>query len=259
MKEIIEFILSVWNVIQPFWDLIKSGLALIGDICLFCISIYTFRLTVFPKKLNFISFQHNRTSLNGDSFEIVLENRSLSPVVILSIDLLINSYKIAVFNGNKIIEGFKTEAIQIDPYTDITDSNGKSLSLIKFPFKGNLLVQTSRGIQYIKYKKTFKINYWLNYMRGKRCAATIVHRNKYGDNVVAKGVKYVLTFVDKSDIQHTIFIHKSGMMSGELFGYNAFPKEIMKNETTLYDFLTSEFSKYNLFFQLEVLDFPMVQ
>lgn len=146
MKEIIEFILSVWNVIQPFWDLIKSGLALIGDICLFCISIYTFRLTVFPKKLNFISFQHNRTSLNGDSFEIVLENRSLSPVVILSIDLLIDSYKIAVFNGNKIIEGFKTEAIQIDPYTDITDSNGKSLSLIKFPFKGNLLVQTSRGI-----------------------------------------------------------------------------------------------------------------
>lgn len=248
------YIKTLWNYLNNMnWEFLVDYLSTIGDICLFLITVYTFRLTIFPKKVKFINFREKRSAFGGDSFEVTLENRSLCPVVITSVELVYGSYRIKFFDGYRIIDGFKTETIAMEPYSFIESVDGKIDIDILDMDKISLWVQTSRGPQHVRYKNISRILYKLEHRKYSKWTQTTVVRNKFNDKIVVSGVKYVISFVDTSNELHTVFIHKSGMMSEAIFGYNGLPEEIVENEEKLRKHFDMEFEKYKLPYNIKVL------
>lgn len=60
------------------WPIIKDLFSIVGDICLFIIAVYTFRLTVFPKKLRFIGYRPSFSTFEGDSLNNIGESFSVT-------------------------------------------------------------------------------------------------------------------------------------------------------------------------------------
>ena len=223
----------------------------LSSVVLFLISVYTFRLTVFSKKLRFIQYRNKFSAFGGESLEITLENRALNPVSIESIELIIGENRVSVFNGHCTIEAFKLKTIKMEPFSYIIYENRKMYLNDILKSRPSLWIKTSRGIQYVKYNyistfiQEFRYNQYL-----KLNPATVV-RNKYNEKIIAKGVKYALSFKDEQGNIKTIFIHKSGMMSEMLFGYNSLPKEIIKNKKSLRKHFNPEFEKLGIKYNLE--------
>lgn len=254
-KEIWYSIYTWFTTIELNWAMIKSIISILGDTCLFFIAVYTFRLTVFPRKLSFVELRTISSAFNGDSFEITLENRSLCPVVISSVELIFNSNKIKVFDGHCIIEGFKTQTIKMEPYSNIL-LNDEIMDIDFFSIeKMSLWIQTTRGSQHIKYARLSKIAAYIKHRKYKKFTPTTVCRNRYNDKLVNQDIKYVLSFIDHTNELQTVFIKKSGLMSETLFGYNGLPRELMQNESKLHEYFDEEFEKHGLIYKLETFDF----
>ena len=90
----LEFFSQLGGLLKNIWAWFVGIAPTIDGICLSFITYYTFRLTVFPKKLKFINFRLSGSAFDGDALEITLENRSLCPAVVESVDLIIGSKKI---------------------------------------------------------------------------------------------------------------------------------------------------------------------
>lgn len=236
------------------WEGIRIGLGILGDVCLFFIAVYTFRLTIYPKKLRFISFNWGTSTFDGDRFQITLENRSLCPVIVESVDLEIDSYRVKVFRGECTVDAFKVAQIVMEPYSEIAIESGVldvSSSLL-----GNmsLWVKTSRGLQHIKYKRESKLFLWLLKKQYSEYKPSTVCRQHYNGKLVASGVKYALSFVDGNGELQTVFIHKSGTMNTELFGGNRLPDCIMQDEKTIRDFFDERFSSAGMIYSFKRVD-----
>lgn len=247
-------ILEVGNFIKEVWNWISKIIPTVDAIGISLITYYTFRLTVFPKKLRFVNFRENFSSFGGDSLEITLENRSLCPCVIENVDIILDDYKITVFKGECTVEGFKTAKITTDPYTEINCDNGK----IEIDSSGiarmSLLIKTTRGFQHIKFERISKFAYWLNKKKEWRYKPTTVYRKLFNGKIVVPGVKYAISYIGANGELQTLFIHKSGMMSDAPFGYNGLTKEIMESETSLKKHFDAEFKKYGLSYSIEVFN-----
>lgn len=250
------------NVIPQFmcpinfnWEIVKDVISAIGDICLFFISVYTFRLTIYPKKLKFIGYSCNSTLFFGKSFEITLENRSLCPVVVRSVDLIIDNNLINIFKGNCIIEKFRVETIKIAPYSKIVSGNGKEIDINKiFTQEFSLIIETSRGYQNIKYERNSSLRSFLGKKQKEKHIKAMIYRNKFNDQVIDTDVEYALTYIDNKQTLKTIFILPNGIMSDAVFGYNGLPKEYMCNEAVLRKHFDKEFSKYGLSYSLRKIE-----
>lgn len=247
MQLIIEWITSIdFN-----WTALKSTIALLGDVCLFFIAAYTFRLTMFPKKLKFINFRQGMSTFDGDDFEITLENRSLCPTVIQSVDLVINSHRIKVSDKEYIVDGFKTAKIKMEHYSEIMSEDGSiNINVGDLP-NVSLWVKTTRGAQQIKYERISRITFWFMCRKEKKFKQTTVCRNYYSGKLIVPGIRYALSFVDKNDDPHTVLIHKSGAMSEMLFGGNSIPDKIMQNKELLNRFFEEKFSAYGCRYNLQ--------
>lgn len=109
--------------------------------------------------LKFIGFKQNFNRFEGDSPEITLENRSLCPCIIESVDLLLGSFKIKVSDQECTIDGFKTAKITMPPYSEII-FNERKIDIDPCSLgKMFLLVKTTRGVQRIKYETMSKWTY----------------------------------------------------------------------------------------------------
>lgn len=259
---LITFMQGVWTYIstatQPVWDWllnwnnIKVLLSVLGDVCLFYISFVTFRLTLYPKRLKFIGFRYNGGAFSGDSFEITVENRSLSPVVITSLELVVGTKRIKVFDGQRIVEGFKSETIEMPPYTKIVDSDGEPIDIDIFAMKKiSLWIKTTRGAQHVPYERVPQFVARYIHKKEKKFQSTTVIRNYYNEKLVVSNIKYVLSFVDSTGELQTVFIHKGGTMSSAPFGYNGLPKEMVDNEELLKKHFGDELSKRGLSGKIE--------
>lgn len=245
-----EFWSGVVFVLSSCWGAAMTILPTVGDVCLFAISIYTFRLTVFPKKLKFIGFTRHLDVFSGDWLSITLENRSLCPVVIESVDIVLKSNCINVFNkkdhGERIIDGFKIATIKMEPYSSIVTESGPfkmDTSAYKDMF---LIVKTSRNIQRIRYERTSELRQRMNHKLRENLVPAMVYRNTYNGKIVVPRTRYALSFADGKRDTQTIFIHDSGAMSSELFGYNRLSQELVEDEDALRAHFEAEFSARNM-------------
>ncbi len=241
------------------WTVISDVFSFIGDICLFAITAYTFRLTVFPKKLRFIGYQPSFSTFEGDSLTISLENRSLSPVVVQSVQLLYDGYYIEIFksedDGDCIIDGFKTSTIAMKPFSKIT-INGEEFNFHKVRDL-ILRIATPRGIQYVAFahgpqKKLSLLSLKIKDAKTKKYPLKkgLVMRNYFNEKIVKDYIRYALVYEDKNGVQQTVFIHKNGPMSSAPFGYNGLPKELVEDKTKLQIHFEGEFKKRNIPFGL---------
>ncbi len=250
MEEIWCTIHTWLTTIEQNGAILKYIISILGDACLFFITVYTFRLTIFPKKLSFIGIRRSLSAFNGDSFEITLENRSLCPVVIRSVELIYNSNVIKVFDGYCIVEGFKTQTIKMEPYSYILlNDEIMDISCLS-PEKMSLWIQTTRGLQCIKHVRFSKITDRIKRKKYMKFAFTMVCRNRYNDKLVAHDVEYVLSFIDRANELRTVFITKTGIMSESLFDYDGLPKELIQNESELRKYFDEEFKKHGLSYKL---------
>lgn len=241
------------------WITIKEWFSLVGDVCLFVIAAYTFRLTVFPKKLRFIGYRPSFSTFEGDSLSITLENRSLAPVVVQSVYLLFGEYYIQIFNsdndGECIIEGFKTSTIVMNPFSKIT-INGSEVNFHKV--KDLILrIATPRGVQYVAFAYGPRKNLTLLIhkikdakMKNSPLKMGMVKRNYFNKKIVKDYVRYALVYKEKGGEQHTVFIHQSGFMSEAPFGYNGLPKDLVEDKTRLQAHFENEFVKRDIAFGL---------
>ena len=252
----LEFFSQLGGLLKNIWAWFVGIAPTIDGICLSFITYYTFRLTVFPKKLKFINFRLSGSAFDGDALEITLENRSLCPAVVESVDLIIGSKKIQFFRGECIIDGFKTGKIEMPRYSQIISADGPIDIDICAMDKISLLVKTTRGIQHIRYETISKMAYRQIQKLEEKYDSTTVCRNHYGDRIVVPGVRYAISYVDHHGEKQIVFIHKSGTMSAAPFGYNGLSDEIMKSEATIRRHFDAEFQKCNLSYHLKVFHEP---
>lgn len=242
------------NIVMHFINTIfQDILPVVGDVCLFFISVYTFRLTILPNKLRFIGYRPSFSAFEGDSVEITLENRSLSPAVIQSISLVLDEHIIEIFSERDsepcIIDGFKTGKIKMIPYSRIYIEDGE-IDLHTFK-KWYLIVGTPRGKQYLSYAHGPKKRFLKFYNKRHPPKQASVLRNYYNGKIVKPYVRYALVYKGRNDDIHTVFIHKSGAMSEAPFGYNGLPKEVVADKDKLYSHFEGEFSKYDIPFAIK--------
>ena len=236
----------IGNTLRSIWEWFIVIVPTIDAICMSFIAYYTFRLTIFPKKLKFINFKQGRSTFDGDSVELTLENRSLCPCVVESVDLIVGSHKIKYFEGEYIIDGFKTAKIAMQPYSKILSEDGE-IDIDILTLKDiSLLVKTTRGIQHIKYERISRLSWWRIRRLESKYKPTTVCRNYHNQRLVVPGIRYALSFLDEEKQIQTILIHRSGMMSQPIFGYNYLSAEIMKDKISVKKHFDAEFSKCGL-------------
>ena len=252
----INFLRSVMlefgDFIEAAWGWVSKIVPTINAIGISLITYYTFRLTVFPKKLRFVDLRENFSSFGGDSLEITLENRSLCPCVIKNVDIILDGYSIAIFRGECTVEGFKTVKIVTEPYTEIDCDNGKIDIDGSSIDRMALLIKTTRGFQHIKYERISKFAYWLNSKKESKYKPTTVYRKMFNGKIVVPDIKYAISFIDGNGELQTIFVHKSGVMSDALFGYNGLTKEIMESEISLKKHFDNEFKTRGLSYSIHL-------
>lgn len=245
----IAFFQKIVEAALPYLKKAPDLFSTLGDICIFFITVYTFRLTIFPKKLNIVDLGESFSAFKGDSLHITLENRSLCSILVLEVSIISDLGELKGFKGHCIIENFKCATIEMEPYSAIIDKNGKPVHQC-FGSKGfYIVVKTSRGTQYIPYKK----KRWAIKKPNKKFSHydnLEVLRSYYNDLIVKPDFEYALVFNDSLGNTKTIFITTNGMMSDALFGYNALTKDIMASEDALKRHFDGEFSKYGLRYAL---------
>ena len=239
----------------------QKVLPTVGDVCLFGISVYTFRLTVFPKKLRFIGRRYLRSTFEGDSIEVLLENRSLSPTVVQSVSLVLDGYMVSLFSEGDndyephVIDGFKTGVIRMEPYSCIYAEN-RAFDPYRFKNCKNcyLIVKTPRGLQYLSFAHGPRHPFLGLYHRRHPPQHTTINRDCFNDKIRKPYVRYALLYKDTAQTLHTVFILANGFMSETLFGYNSLSPEVVVNKETLCANLEAEFAKHHLCFGVE--EFP---
>ena len=210
-------------IIMNLFTIIREWVTFAADICILAITIYTFYITFISQRIKFISLSNSSSNSKGDSFAVVLENKSLSPQVINDIYMIIdNKYKIQVkkFEVPLILEPYKAMEISSEKYSYTTPS---------LPLKTGdnviLEVSTTRKKLYLyMHKKTPKVTKEMKNIPYNVTKIT----NTYNEKIVPQNAKYALS-LSKGDWQNTVFIFKTGLMTGEILGYNSIPEDALKS------------------------------
>jgi len=112
---LLEYLLYVWDFLGMVWTWIITNAGTIESVCILTITVYTFYLTIFPKKLKFLDFEFRYTAFYGETIKVSLENRSLSSVCVRNIYIKVeDKYLIPIFSGHeegyRIIDSFHAES-----------------------------------------------------------------------------------------------------------------------------------------------------
>ena len=238
-----DFIMdSAQTILSQYLPYIPSVISVLGDICLFFISVYTFRLTILPKKLHFISFSPSFSD-NGNSVTVVLENRSLCTVAVRAVYILQGTCKLKIFDGNCLIESFKAADITSEKYSELITDDGSPFQLSPAG-KILLCVETTRGDQYIKldtpmFPRLFK-------RKRDQYRTVTMHIKQWYGKIVMPGYKYGLAFKDSGGALHVSFLHTSGFIIDSPFEYNAIPKDWVADDNKVADFFKNELAKHHI-------------
>lgn len=229
------------------FTIVREWVTFAANICILLITIYTFYITFISQKIKFISLSNSSSNSKGDSFAVVLENKSLSPQVINDIYMIVdNKYKIQVkkFEVPFVLEPYTAKEISSEKYSYTTPS---------LPLKTGenviLEVSTTRKKLYLyMYKKTPKVTREMKNIPYNVTKIT----NTYNEKIVPQNAKYALT-VSKKEWQSTVFIFKTGVMTGEILGYNGIPEDVLKSQEDLIQYLDNWLKPNGLNYYLDQL------
>lgn len=237
-----ECLVDCWRILGDVLKWVVEIAPTVGDICIFIITVYTFYLTLYPKKLKFLDYSICYSGFWGETIKISLENRSLSSVCVRNVYMKVNDeYIIPIFSGYedgyRIIDSFHAETFVSKPHTQLYGKDGAKLR-IDPATEGKLcvIVETSRGKQTITQKvKRAPFN------RKKDTILPRYERQNFNGIVVGKDVAFGLVYYDLERIKHTVLICKSGAMSESIEGIDHVPNNLMKNEKSIGQFFDKMF------------------
>jgi len=224
---------------------IRTWITFLADVCILLITIYTFYLTFLSKKIKVISFGRH-LSWEGDSMNIVLENKSLSPISITRIDAIVekkNKFKFRNFDEPLILPPFSTKVVVMSPYSHMPDFNFDDIVF---------QIATSSKTRIVHFKKRV----FLSRKVKKDLPNVMIVTRKFNDKVIMPGTKYILTLKTNEGTK-TICIFGNGVMTDNIFGYNGIPEEIVEDEQKLRLLLDSMIEPYGARYILTYEDFKI--
>lgn len=227
------------------FTIIRDWVNFAASMCILVITIYTFYITFISKRLIFRSISLANSNSEGNSFSVVLENKTLSPILIDNINLIVgDQYKVKVkkFDSPLILEPFTAKKVTSNKYSYTVPDLGTITG------NNNVLEVNMSGkkIYLPLHKKTPKVS---KQMKQNHVNVTTI-TNTYNGKIVPKFAKYVL-IVSKDDWNNTVFIFESGTMTGEILGYNGLPEEVVKDKVKLIEYLDHWFKPNDINYYVE--------
>ena len=226
------------NIITQIKD-IREWVTFGANICILLITLYTFYLTFISNKIKILSFR-KRFSYEGNSMSIVIENKSLSPISITEICAIAEKkykFNFKKFDEPLVLAPFSTKVISMNPFSYMP-----KMDLRNIVFQ----IETSNKTRYISFKKRF---IWITKDVKKSYPNITISTNKFNDKIIMPGTKYILTLIIDGKIK-TIFIYKNGVMTSDVFGYNALPSDIVNNKDQVKQVIDKLVKPYDIKFDL---------
>ena len=248
------FLMSIGEFFGNVWAWVVANAGTIDSVCIFVITVYTFYLTIFPKKLKFLDYAIHYSAFWGETVKISLENRSLSSVCVRSVSLKVNDeYLIPIFHGHedgyRIIDSFHAETFVSKPHTQLYGKDGAELR-IDPATEGKIcvIVETSRGKQTITQKiKPAPFPRKVEVVTARKFTQT------FNDIVISKDMAYGLVYYDSEQVKRNVLIHKSGAMSESIGEIQRVPDELMHDAEKLHQYFAKHFRALGYSFTLQPL------
>lgn len=225
---------------------IREWVSFSANLCILIITLYTFYLTFISKKVRVLFFG-KEYSEKGNSLNIVLHNKSLSPITVTSVKVIVNKkYKFLFknFENPITINPFTTKYIEMESFcymesvTTVQDLEDKNIILE---------IQTPYKILFVGFKN--KIFYLSKNIKKMHCNVTVI-KESYNNQLIMPGTRYIVNF-RYNNIVKNIFIHESGKMTDNIMGYNAIPDTIINNKNDVRNIIKTILEPYNIKFNLE--------
>lgn len=226
---------------------IISAINFLGNLCVVIITITTFYLTIISNKLSVTSVRESFSRFYGTEILLQVKNRTLHPICINAVTLYylrggqVIQRSFRKFDISYVIPQWEISTLSSERYTmvELNDIECFEPILIEFEcgtktiysYEGNIPVKEkilflSKAFKAIK-KRTYEI-------------ATVITRS-HNETVLSPEVEYAAAIKTKTGEYSWIYITSYGMMSDDIWGYNALPAEMCKNEKDIEKILTTEF------------------
>ncbi len=226
---------------------ITNLISLIANLCILFMTAYTLYLTVFSRKLKFVSIGQSFNAFYGDSFSVFLENRSLHAIPVRRVFLLKKlgghfcKIDMVSFDDPMIVEARHIAKIETSPFTSIEGLD----SLVQIHMDAVLGVVVGEEILWVKPYKKAPLRAAKRSFRKNNFDILTVSRREYAGKVLAENVQYAIHIrvkgADGESKVHTLFASGSGMLSEAINGYNAVKPKHCKTAADLRHHLVEVF------------------
>ena len=222
------------NSSSPLREWISFG----ADMSILAITLYTTWKTFIDKKIKLLNYSSNSRMFDGDYISLTVENTTLSPISIQEVNVIYNNqYKLQIekFDTPLILEPMHATNIEMKPFTSLSKLSLFDLDKMKFYVE----FKTTKGIIYDKFSK-FKLK---PLYKGDFEIITTL-RKIFNGKIMPYDIKYILLIRENNETK-TIFINNAGIMSDDIYGKNAIPREMVNDKDVVLDCIKSIFDKYN--------------
>ena len=218
------------------------------DLILFAIAIYTFYLTFLSERITILTFGYSYHSWESDTVNFLIKNKTLKTIIISKVYAVFdNKYRLQIgkYDTPLVLDSFKSMKIEMEPYTSMNGITMHELSQISdrrarihleiITDENKTIYATIKGCK--KYKPDKKAD----------LQQIILFTSKFGDIVLRDDYKYILNYrVGKNGNIETAFINDGGIISTDIFGFNALPKECLSNKEEVKQLLKEPCEKFDI-------------
>ena len=231
---LIETYDGAWN-----WEAISAIGTLFIGLVTTAITIFTLYLYHWSHNIMVLSVTEPHSIFNGDGFDIVLLNKTLSPKTITEIDVVKdNRYILTIkkYESPMILDPMKSIQIIGDKYIEIPLDKNPILSDTYF------IITIDGKERYVKWRgKIVKYNFS---DRIKNFEKMAICKKNFGSSSLSKHVKYALHY-KIGDIWKNTLILDNGLIQESPFDFNQIPSENIKSDDALISFIKETFPDFN--------------
>lgn len=234
---------------------IISAINFLGNLCVVIITITTFYLTVISNKLSVTSVRESFSRFYGTEIFLQVKNHTLHPICINAVTLYylrggqVIQRSFRKFDIAYVIPQWEISTLSSERYTMVELDDIECFEPVLIEFEcGTKIIYAYEGNAPVKEKILFLSKAFKAIKKRTYEIATVTTRS-HNETVLSPEVEYAVAIKTKSGEYNWIYITGYGMMSDDIFGYNALPEEICKNEKDIKKFLTSEFGLEEVYVQ----------
>lgn len=218
------------------------------DIILFVIAVYTFYLTFLSEKVTILTFGYSYSMWKSDTINFLIKNKTLKTIIISKVYAVFdNKYRLQVrkYEIPVVLDSFQSIKIEMEPYTSMHGMTMHELSNIvdrKAKIHLEIITDENKTIYAaIKGRQKYKPN------KKAKLEQIVLFTSKFGEIVLKEDYKYILRYrVGENGNVETAFINNGGLISTDIFGFNALPQECLSNKEDVKKLLTEPCKKLNI-------------